>query len=114
MKVLREGPVRITKTSIDAAWRRRAAGLRIMIGDAECRGLALVVNPTGMTWRFDYKPRGTNACTGKRFASQSITIGTPESHSADDARRAASGMKGQAKAGGDLAGERKAKIAASA
>ncbi|MDI3308490.1 MAG: tyrosine-type recombinase/integrase [Acetobacteraceae bacterium] len=114
MKVLREGPVKITKATIDAAWRRRAPGQRLMIADAECRGLALVVNPTGMTWRFDYKPRGIDAATGKRFASQSVTIGTPASHSIDAARDAAGAMKGQAKAGTDLAGERKAKIAASA
>ncbi len=114
MQVLREGPVRITKATIEAAWRRRAAGQRIMVGDAECRGLALVVNPTGMAWRFDYKPRGTDAGTGKRFASQSVTIGTPASHSVDAARTAASAMKGHAKSGTDLAAERKAKIAASA
>lgn len=114
MKVLREGPVRITKATIEAAWRRRTPGLRIMVGDAECRGLALVVNPTGMAWRFDYKPRGTDAGSGKRFASQSVTIGTPASHAIEAARTAASAMKGHAKAGTDLAAERKAKIAAGA
>jgi hypothetical protein len=52
MKLLREGPIRITKATIDAAWRRRTAGHRIVIDDAECRGLALVVNSTGLTWPF--------------------------------------------------------------
>ncbi|MFZ4409291.1 MAG: integrase arm-type DNA-binding domain-containing protein, partial [Paracraurococcus sp.] len=106
--------MKIGKATIEAAWKRRATGQRIMLGDATCRGLALVVNPTGMTWRFDYKPRGTDAATGKRFATQSVTIGTPESHTPDEARDAANAMKGQAKSGTDLAGERKAKIAASA
>lgn len=111
MKVLREGPVRITEATIDAAWRRRAPDTRLMIGDLDCRGLALVVNPTGMTWRFDYKPRGVDAATGKRFATQSATIGTPASHSPDDARRAADALKGEVKAGGNPASARKRKIA---
>ncbi|MCC7428037.1 MAG: site-specific integrase [Alphaproteobacteria bacterium] len=111
MRVLREGPVRITKATIEAAWRRRAPGPRIMIGDAECRGLALVVHPTGMTWRFDFKPRGTDPSTGRRFATQSVTIGSPGSHTVDAARAAAGGIKGQTKAGADPSAERKARIA---
>ena len=114
MKVLREGPVRIGKATIEAAWRRRAVGQRIVIGDLECRGLALVVNPTGMIWRFDYKPRGADPTTGKRFPSQSVTIGTPESHSPDDARAAAGAFKGKARAGADPAAERKAMLAEAA
>lgn len=112
MQVTREGPARITKATIEAAARRRAPGVRLMIGDAECRGLALVVNPTGMTWRFDFKPRGTDPATGKRFASQSVTIGNPASHSVDDARTAAAALKGRTQAGGDPAAERKATLAA--
>jgi hypothetical protein len=34
MKILREGPTKITKATIDAAWQRRAPGQRIVIGDA--------------------------------------------------------------------------------
>jgi integrase len=114
MKVLREGPTRITKATIDMAWRRRLPDQRIVIGDSECRGLALVVNATGLTWRFDYKPRGIDAGTGKRFASRSITIGNPADHSPDDARQAANAHKGLAKAGGDPAAVRKASIASDA
>lgn len=112
MRVLREGPVKITKATVEAAWKRRAQGQRLMIGDLEQRGLALVVNPTGMTWRFDYKPRGLDQGTGKRFASQSVTIGNPETHSPDDARDAAGRCRGQAKAGADPAEQRRAAIAA--
>jgi hypothetical protein len=112
MRVLREGPVKITKATIEAAARRRAPGERLMIGDAECRGLALVVNPTGMTWRFDFKPRGTDPATGRRFASQSVTIGNPASHSVDDARTAASALKGRTQVGADPAAERRAAFAA--
>lgn len=114
MQVLREGPVRITKATVDAAWRRRATGQRIVVGDAGCRGLALVVNPTGMTWRFDYKPRGTDPATGKRFPTRSVTIGNPETHSPDAARDAAGAIKGQAKAGADPAKAKRASIAAEA
>ena len=112
MTWLREGPVRITKATVEAAWRRRAPGQRIVIGDAECRGMALVVNPTGMSWRFDYKPRGTNPATGKRFASQSVVIGNPKSHSPEDARTAAGALKGRTQAGGDPGAERRAALVA--
>lgn len=112
MRVLREGPVRITKATIEAAWKRRAPDQRRVIGDVVCPGLALIVNPTGMTWRFDYKPRGINPLTGKRFASQSAVIGNPASHSVEDARTSAAALKGRVQAGGDPAAERKAELAA--
>jgi integrase len=107
MRVLREGPVKITKTTVEAAWKRRAKDQRLVIGDAECRGLALVVNPTGMTWRFDYKPRGTDPRTGKRFASQSVVIGNPESHSVERARTEAGALKGRTQAGADPGAEKR-------
>ena len=113
-EVIRQGPVKLTKSRVDAAWKARAVRRRVVIGDTECRGLALVVNPTTMTWRFDYKPRGVDPRTGKRFASRSVTIGNPQTHSPDDAREAANKLKGQAKAGADPAVERKAKIASDA
>ncbi len=110
MKILREGPTKITRSTIHAAWRRRAAGLRIVIGDFECRGLALIVNATSMSWVYSYKPRGADPSTGKRFATKSLTIGNPETHSPDHARTAANELKGRAKAGFDPAADRKAGI----
>ncbi|PWS37775.1 hypothetical protein DFH01_00185 [Falsiroseomonas bella] len=114
MQVLREGPVKITKPTIEAAWKRRAKGLRIVIADLERRGLALVVNPTGMTWRYDYKPRGVDPTTGKRFPSQSVTIGNEKTHSPEEARDAANRLRGQAQTGEDPAKARKAAITAAA
>ncbi len=76
-QVIRQGPVKITRSSVDAAWKRRAPAQRIIISDAECRGLALIVNATSMAWRFEYKPRGVDPLTGKRFASRSIVLGNP-------------------------------------
>ena len=111
LSISRQGPLRITKTTIDTAWKARSAKQRVVITDFECRGLALIINPTTMTWRFDYKPRGVDPHTGKRFSSRSITIGNPETHSPGEAREAANALKGQAKAGADPASERKAKIA---
>ena len=107
VKVASEGPVKITKATVDSAWRRRAPGIRLVVRDAECRGLALVVNPTGMTWRYDYKPRGLDPHTGKRWASQTVTIGNPDTHSPEQARGAAGKAKGQAAAGRDPAAERR-------
>lgn len=114
LRVLREGPVKITRGTVEAAWRRRAEGQRIMMGDLHCRGLALVVNPTGMAWRFDYKPRGLDLATGKRFSTRSVTIGNPATHTPEEARAAANMLKGQAKSGIDPAETRRANIAASA
>ena len=112
--VLSEGPVKITKATLEAAWKRRAAGQRLVIRDAACRGLALVVNPTGMAWRLSYKPRGTDSLTGRRFSSTDITIGTPASHSPEAARQEAGKLKAAASQGVDLAAQRRAAIAAAA
>ena len=111
LAVVREGPVKITKAKIDTVWRARTPNQRLLVADAECRGLALVVHPSSMSWRFDYKPRGVDPATGKRFASRSITIGNPQSHSPDDARAEANKLKGQTKAGDDPGAKRRAKLA---
>ncbi|RVT97675.1 DUF4102 domain-containing protein [Rhodovarius crocodyli] len=108
IKVQSEGPVRITRTSIEGAWKRRATGVRTVIRDMECRGLALVVNPTAMSWVYSYKPRGMDPLTGKRFPTRSLMIGTPASHSPEDARLEANKTKGSLATGGDPAGQRKA------
>jgi integrase len=110
MRIIREGPTKITRSFIDAAWRRRAAGVRTVIGDFECRGLALIVNATSMSWVYTYKPRGVDPSKGGRFATKSLTIGNPETHSPDHARTAANELKGKAKAGLDPAADRKAGI----
>lgn len=114
LQVVREGPVKITKATIEGAWSRRASGQRLVLADAGCRGLSLVVNATSMSWVYSYKPRGTDATTGKRFPSKSVTLGSPGSLSPDEARDAANEQKGIAKAGRDPAAERRAQIAADA
>jgi hypothetical protein len=51
MKVVSETPDKpITLRTIEAAWKRRVLGKRLVLRDRECRGLALVVNPTSMAW----------------------------------------------------------------
>ncbi len=112
MRVVSEGPVRITKATVEAAWRRRAPGERLIVRDMACRGLALVVNPTGMAWTFSYRPRGTDPATGRRWPNRSITLGTPASHSPDDARDEAGAHKGRVKGGADPAADRKARAVA--
>lgn len=114
VRVASEGPVKIGKATVEAAWKRRAAGQRLVIRDAACKGLALVVNPTGMAWRFSYKPRGVDSLTGKRFPSTDITIGTPASHSPEAARQEAGRLKASASQGVDLAAQRRAAIEAAA
>lgn len=109
--VTRQGPLKITRAAIDAAWKRRAPAQRTIISDAECRGLALVVNSSSMSWRFEYRPRGVDPLTGKRFASRSMVLGNPASLSPDAARDAANKLKGEAKAGADPAAQKKARLA---
>lgn len=109
-----EGPARITKDTVEAAWRRRRESHRLLIRDMECRGLALVVNPTAMSWVYSYKPRGFDPLTGRRFPTKSVTIGGPASHSPDAARIAANRIKDQAKGGADPAAEKRAKQVADA
>jgi integrase len=81
----------------------------MILRDLECRGLALVVNPTGMTWSYSYRPRGLDLATGKRPPNRSVTIGNPSTHTPDEARIAANRVKGAAASGADPAAERKAK-----
>jgi integrase len=109
MQVISEGPTKITKATIDALWRRRVAGRRLIVRDKDCRGLALIVNQTGMAWSYAYRPRGANPQTGHRWPSRTVTIGNPATHTPDDARNVANRLKGEAAAGGDPAAERKAR-----
>jgi integrase len=114
MERVSEGPVRITKTTVDAAWRRRRPDFRLTVRDAECRGLALVVNPTGMTWAVSFRPRGLDPMTGRRPAMRELVVGSPATHSPDQARDAAAKVKGEARVGGDPSASRRATIAKAA
>jgi integrase len=111
MRITSEGPVKVTKATIDSAWRRRKAGERLVVRDKDCRGLALIVNPSTMTWTYAYRPRGTDPRTGRRWPNRTVTLGNPETHSPDGARAEANRIKGQAAAGSDPAAVRKAKAA---
>lgn len=110
-KVVRQGPIKISRATIETEWKKRAPAQRTIVSDAECRGLALVVNATSMSWRYEYKPRGVDPLTGKRFASRSMVLGNPASLSPDAARDAANKLKGEAKAGVDPAAKKRAKLA---
>ena len=112
MQVTSEGPIKITKATIEAAWRRRKKHHRLIIRDKETRGLALVVNATTMRWEYAYRPRGSDPLTGRRWSNRTITLGNPETHSPEDARIATNRIKGEAKAGADPAAEKKARAAA--
>ena len=103
----RAEPTRITRASIKAAWRRRAPNTRMIIPDQACRGLCLVVHAHSMSWVYAYKPRGLDPITGRRFPTKSVTIGSPDTHSPDEARQAAGILKGQTKVGRDPAAERR-------
>jgi integrase len=108
MRVISEGPTKITKATIDGAWRRRKPDNRLIIRDKGCRGLALIVNATSMAWSYAYRPRGADPLTGHRWPNRTVTLGNPSTHSPDDARIEANKIKGQAATGSDPAAARKA------
>jgi hypothetical protein len=109
MQVVSEEPTKITKATVDAAWRQRKANPRLIVRDKDCRGLALIINPTGMMWSYAYRPRGADPLTGRRWPNRAITLGNPTTHSPDDARIEANRLKGLAAAGSDPAAEKRAK-----
>lgn len=86
MRVTGEGPTKITKATIEAAWRRRVPGDRLILRDRDCRGLALILSSTAMTWTYSYRPRGTDPLTERRWPNRTMTLGNPKTHSPDDAR----------------------------
>jgi integrase len=108
MRITSEGPAKITRATIDAAWRKRKPDHRLIVRDRDCRGLALIVNPTVMAWSYAYRPRGSDPVTGRRWPNRTVTLGNPASLSVDDARIEANRIKGRAAAGADPAAERKA------
>ena len=109
MRIVSEGLTKIKKATIEAAWRRRTPYQRCIIRDQDCRGLALIVNPSAMTWSFAYRPRGTDPRTGRRWPNRTLTLGNPATHSPDDARAEAYRIKGQTAAGVDPVAEKKAR-----
>ena len=67
------------------AWKNRAKDTRHVMTDARCPGFRLITNANSQTWSIEYRPRGVDPVTGKRFPMQSVTIGTPATHSPDEA-----------------------------
>ena len=67
--------------------------------DGRCAGLILITNSRSQTWSVEYRPRGADLETGKRFPTRSVTIGTPATRSPDSALAEALKLKGATKAG---------------
>jgi integrase len=104
---------KITKATVEAAWRRRAKEGRLIVRDKECRGLALIVNATSMVWSYAYRPRGLDPATGRRWPNRTLTLGNPATLSPDDARNEVQKARGQAATGSDPHQTKKASLAAS-
>ena len=114
MDITREGKAKIGIKDVVRAWKNRVKDTRTVMTDARCPGFMLITNANSQTWTTEYRPRGVNAVTGKRFPMRSITIGTPATHSPDEALAEALRIKGATKAGKDPAADRKAAIAEAA
>jgi integrase len=110
MNVTREAPTKIGIKTVARAWGARAKDARLVIPDSERPGLALIVNATSMSWSYSYKPRGVDPATGKRFNTNSVTLGSPSTLSPVEARAAAGRVRDSVSTGGDPAASRKAAI----
>lgn len=109
MRVVSEGPVRITRATVQAAWQRRAPDLRLIVRDAECRALVLVVSGTAMRWETAYRLRGLDPATGRRWPNRTVSLGNPGAMAPEAARAAANAIKGDVLTGRDPHAERAAK-----
>ena len=78
MRVTSEGPTKITKATINAAWRRRKPEHRLIVRDRDAVA-GLIVNASSMAWSYAYRPRGTDPVTGRRWPNGTITLGNPAS-----------------------------------
>jgi integrase len=114
MIVTRENLSKIGVKDVQRAWKIRAPDARHVMTDARCAGLMLITNSRSQTWSVEYRPRGADLETGKRFPTRSVTIGTPATHSPDSALAEALKIKGATKTGKDPAAERRATIAEAA
>jgi integrase len=114
MIVTRESLTKIGVRDITRAWKSRATDARHVLTDARCSGFMLITNAGSQTWSVEYRPRGQNPVTGKRFNMTTVQIGTPATHSPDEALAEALRVKGLTKTGRDPAAERKVEIAEAA
>jgi integrase len=114
VKITREALTKIGIKDITRAWRNRTSGARHVMTDKRCAGLMLITGATSQTWSVGYRPRGVDPMTGKRLPMKALTIGTPATHSPDQALAEALRAKGSAKIGGDPVADRKAAIAEAA
>ena len=93
MKPTRERKAKIGVKDVVRAWNNRASDTRHTMTDARCPGFRLITNANSQTWSVEYRPRGVDPVSGKRSPMQSITIGTPATHSPDEALAEAFGSR---------------------
>lgn len=85
---------------------------RFTIRDDVVRGLMLRVGSRDGIWSFDYRPRGIDPATGRRYASRALRLGTVHGMSLNEARAEAGRVKNAIIGGTDPSAERKARLAA--
>ena len=110
LNIVRE-TARLTKTAVEAAWSRRASGQRLIITDSDVAGLSLVVHASSMAWVLNYRPRGVDPSTGRRWPNRALRLGSPDTLPVDKARREANRAKDQSAEGADPVAARKTKLA---
>jgi integrase len=117
--------MKITKKTVEAALAQRNAAIasgyagayRETLRDDELRGLSLVVNRTGASWLFSYRPAGVervevepDVFVTKRPGSRHVKLGDVSTLSPDAARQKAAGLKVAVVARQDPASDRRAML----
>ena len=102
---------RVTKQTIEAAWRIETGAERVW--DDVVKGLFVELNANHGSWYLDYRLPGLIPETGKRWSGGTLPLGrlSPELHLAE-ARKLAREAKVKVARGIDPAAERKAEVVA--
>ena len=93
----------LTQRLIDAALRGNRT-TKTFLRDSHTRGFQLIVNQHSAAWMFEFRPRGIDPATGRRYGSLHRRIGDLGTHNLVAARLAASRLRLEVQTHGTLNG----------
>ena len=85
--------MKLTRPTVDRAWRERSVERRTIVRDELRPGLLLIINAQSASWAYEYKPRGRDD-QGRRYGTRQMKLGDLSAVDLDDARA----LRDQAKA----------------
>jgi integrase len=98
-----EGPQRtrrLVQRDIDQVTKGDRSSRQIL-RDGEVRGFYVVIGATSIAYWFEYRPRGIDPETGRRYQMRHERIGDGGTHALVEARTAASALRRRVQEGGD-------------